>query len=69
MLTGLDKAVYVEPPQRRNFLCVIFYSVREKGGKCSDLLLCYVGVRTFKNRCSFNEFASVHRDYILKRAI
>ena len=49
---------------------MLYFSLcAEKQGKCSNLLLFYVGIGTFKKRCSFNEFASVHRDYILKRAI
>ena len=58
--------------RRGEIFSVLYFSLcAEKRGKCSDLLLLnfYVGVGTFKKRCSFNEFASVHRDYILKRAI
>ena len=56
--------------QRGEIFSVLHFSLyAEKQGKCSDLLLFYIEVGTFKKRCSFNEFASVPRDYILKRAI
>ena len=55
--------------QRGKIFSVLYFSLSvEKQGKCSDLLLFYVGVSTFKKCCLFNEFASVPRDYILKRA-
>ena len=55
--------------RRVEIFSVLYFSLCvEKQGKWSDLLLFYVGAGTFKKR-SFNEFASVHRDYILKRAI
>ena len=46
------------------FYVLYFILCAEKRRKCSDLLLFYVGVGTFKKRCSLNEFASVHRDYL-----
>ena len=57
--------------RRGEIFSVLYFSLcAEKQGNFSDLLLFYVGVVTFNKRCSFNEFASVHRDYIiLKRAI
>ena len=51
-------------PRRGEIFSVLYFSLcAEKQAKCSDLLLFYVGVGTFKKRCLFNEFASVPRDY------
>ena len=50
--------------QRGKMFSVLYFSLCvEKRGKCSDLFLFHVGVGTFKKRCSFNEFASVPRDF------
>ena len=68
ILRGLDSSL-CGTSEEAKFSLLYFSLCAEKRGKCSDLLLFYVAVGTFKKRCSFNEFASVHRVYILKRAI